>query len=107
MPSNKSFSGRTRTRKTSPLVRWTDRIATGVIAIGGLGTIAAVLLVCVFLVMVAVPLFEPASINDERSFATSSWSDQSPRLVAMDEYRLIGWALLPNGKLHAFRLDNG
>jgi phosphate transport system permease protein len=106
MSAQRSFTGRRRKRTTSPLVWWTDRIAKVVIAVGGVGTIIAVLLVCVFLVYVAVPLFEPAQLEDERKFQTD-WAAQTPRLLGVDEYRLIGWALFDDGELHAFRLDNG
>ncbi len=101
-----SFTGRTRKRTTSPLVWWTDRIAKGVIGIGGVGTIIAVLLVCVFLFYVAVPLFLPPKLDEERTFETD-WISNTPKLLGVDEYRLIGWALLDNGDLHVFRLDNG
>ncbi len=106
MAAKQSFTGRRRKRTTSPMVWWTDRIAKGVIAVGGVGTIIAVLLVCVFLVYVAVPLFEPAQLEDERKFQ-AGWSAKTPRLLGVDEYRLIGWALFEDGDLHAFRLDSG
>jgi phosphate transport system permease protein len=106
MPSQGSFTGRHRKRTTSPLVWWTDRIAKGVIAVGGVGTIIAVLLVCVFLVSVAVPLFEPGQLEDERKFQTAS-AAKAPWLLGVDEYRLIGWAMFDDGQLNAFRLDNG
>ena len=60
MPQTATFTGRSRRRKSNPWVRAGDLIARGVITLGGIGTIVAVLLVGVYLLTVAVPLFRPA-----------------------------------------------
>ena len=54
--STKTFTGRTRKRKTRRNVKAVDRLAQGLITVGGLGTILAVCGVCVVLVSVVVLL---------------------------------------------------
>ena len=65
MPPQSTFTGRSRRRKTHPWVRAGDTLARAVIALGGIGTIIAVLAVAVFLVGVALPLFWPARLTLE------------------------------------------
>jgi phosphate transport system permease protein len=60
-----TFTGRRR-RRASGRVRAGDALARAVITLGGIGTIGAVLLVGLFLVAVAAPLFRPASARLER-----------------------------------------
>jgi phosphate transport system permease protein len=55
-----TFTGRDRRRRVHPWVRTGDALARILITLGGVGTIAAVLLVGVFLFVVAAPLFRPA-----------------------------------------------
>ena len=57
MNPDASFTGRARRRTTRPGVRFGDTLARAVITLGGIGTIAAVLLMGVFLLAVALPLF--------------------------------------------------
>ncbi|MDZ4820295.1 MAG: hypothetical protein SGJ20_15115, partial [Planctomycetota bacterium] len=93
-------------RTTSPTIWWTDRIAKHVIAIGGIGTIAAVLLVFVFLLSVAIPLFRPAKVSESTTWSTP-WKTNGAILSAVNEYRTIGWALFPAGKIHGYSLTDG
>ena len=105
MSSSGSFTGRTRHRKTSPTVRWVD-LRCALIGVGGIGTIVAVLLVCVFLVAVAIPLFGSATLTNEKSLQTDHES-RTPVHLAVNDYRRLGWALFADGQIRAFRLDNG
>ena len=68
-PSQTSFTGRTRDRRTRPIVKVVDRLARGFIAFGGISTIVAVATVCVVLVAVAIPLFRPARIAESGAVA--------------------------------------
>ena len=52
-----TFSGYQRQRKTRLSVRMGEIFSRLLITLGGIGTIIAIVLVCVFLVWVAVPLF--------------------------------------------------
>ncbi len=53
------------TRRTGTLVRFWDRVARAVITAGGVGVLAAMLGICVFLISSAAPLFGQGS-GDER-----------------------------------------
>ncbi len=106
MTQGNHFSGRARVRTTKKSVRIADILACLIISGGGIGTIIAVLGVCVFLVWVVVPLFSSAEVSAPKIFQ-SSWRDQEPLHVAMDEYQVMGWMLLPDGKIQVFRADNG
>ena len=57
MHDNGTFTGRSRRRTSHPWVRFSDALERGLITLGGIGTIVAVLGVGVFLLVVAVPLF--------------------------------------------------
>ncbi|RMG11201.1 MAG: hypothetical protein D6731_16030, partial [Planctomycetota bacterium] len=61
MPS--SFTGRRRERTTRKSVHLANLVATWTITVGGLATIGAVLLVCLFLAWVVVPLFRSADLR--------------------------------------------
>src|SRR5712671_1540725 len=58
-----SFTGFQRQRTSTRRVRVGDRVAQWVVTAGGLLTIAAVLLVCLFLLWVALPLLAGASVQ--------------------------------------------
>jgi phosphate transport system permease protein len=92
-----------------------NRLAHVIIAVGGIGTIVAVSLVCVFLVWVVIPLFLPANvepgkaIKGQESAVGGRESSAKENLLAMgmDDYRLTGWAIGKDGAIRVFRLDNG
>ena len=110
---SKSFTGQARGR-TKASVRWSDRLARLVIAGGGIGTIVVVLLVCFFLFWEVVPLFNSARIDRAASLPAAAISagegvaEKGPAVqLGMDEHRLLGWALFPDGRLQLFRLSDG
>lgn len=103
MSSSKSFTGRMRRRKTRWTVRAMDKLAHGLIVGGGIGTIVAVSMVCVFLLWVVLPLFRPASVT--RIDATPSpWGNRKLLHLASDEYQAAAWALLEDGSVDVFKL---
>ncbi len=109
----RTFTGLERRRKTSWTVSVGDRIAHGMVAVGGIGTIAAVLLVCVYLVSQVLPLFLPAKVESARELtgavaaATAAKNAKSPIRLGIDEFGTLGWALYADGHVRCFRLDNG
>jgi phosphate transport system permease protein len=116
--ASQKFTGRDRRRGTSWTVVLGDRVARGLITVGGIGTIVAVLLVCVYLFSVVLPLFQPAKVERAESLPGSltamadgkgSTGGASLGLARMgaDEFGLIGWGLFRDGRLRSFRLDNG
>jgi phosphate transport system permease protein len=99
-----SFTGRARRRRTTWAVRAIDRLAQGLIVAGGVGTIVAVSMVCVFLLWVVLPLFAPATVAPP-SVSKAEWGDAKPWHVAIDEYDTLGWALFGDGSIEVFRVD--
>ncbi len=102
--STPAFTGRRRERNTKKSVLIVDRVAKALISVGGIGTILAVLGVCVFLVSVAVPLFLPADIDPVEDFPLT---ENEIAHLAVDEYRLLSWILRPSGQVEVYRLDTG
>ncbi len=101
-----SFTGRTRRRTTRWTVHLADRAARWLIVAGGIGTILAVSVVCIFLVWVVLPLFLPARV-ESRQESQPAWSAAAVRHVAIAPDQLLGWALEADGSLVCFRPDTG
>jgi len=85
-------------------VKLADRLAQVVITVGGLGTIAAVSLLCVFLVWVVVPLFLPPEV-EERAHGAAPAADALA--LGMEEYTSCGWTASATGEIRAFALADG
>ena len=103
MRSQATFTGRSRRRTTHPWVRAGDWLARALITLGGIGTIAAVLMVAVFLLAVAMPLFRPARISVERGFSIATEPSDGPgdaasagtvvAAMGADESGIVAWLL--------------
>ena len=103
-----AFTGRQRARETRRGVLVADRAAGVVITLGGLGTIIAVLLVCVFLVWVVIPLFLPGVLHSRLEVAVSDANESQPPIHAsIDEYLNIAWLVTPDGAIRSYRVDTG
>ena len=89
-----TFTGRRRRRTSHPWVRFGDALARGLITLGGIGTILAVLGVGVFLLVVAAPLFRPPRVTGE---AMTTLSAGTPRAVGTDESGAVAWLLGAEG----------
>jgi len=105
---SRSFTGRTRDRRTNPIVKINDVIARTCITIGGIGTIIAIATVCFYLIYVAVPLFHQAKPLETRAHALP-WAKAEQNLIRLeiDEYRVLGYAMFADGSVQAFRADTG
>jgi ABC-type uncharacterized transport system permease subunit len=101
----KTFTGIRRDRKTSRRVVITDFLARFCITFGGIGTIVAVLIVCLFLVWQVRPLFLSASTGDEKS-APAALPDSTLH-VGVDQYQRLGYAFHADGSVRVFRVDTG
>ncbi len=107
MAEDRSFTGRTRQRKTSRRVRLADKTSKLLITTGGIGTIIAVVGICLFLVYVVVPLFAPAEVQPVGSFSTSARDGGTQTMhTAMDEYGLLAWTLTEDGAIHLHRVQD-
>ncbi|MFN0009198.1 MAG: ABC transporter permease subunit [Planctomycetota bacterium] len=102
-----SFTGRPRRRRTRRGVLVTERIARLLISAGGIGTILAVSLICLFLVWVVVPLFLGADVTRDGSPTPIATGARAIRACGADEYRRLAWALYDDATVEAYRLDGG
>jgi phosphate transport system permease protein len=85
-----------------------NRVAGVLITFGGIATIAAVSLVCVFLIWVVVPLFLPAKFDPAAEYTSPRTGSVSPPgQVQIDEYVTMGWSLNATGTVRVFRADTG
>lgn len=100
-----TFSGYQRQRKTRFSVRFGEISSRLLITLGGVGTIIAIVLVCVFLVWVALPLFYNAQ-TIPKATQPLTWK-VPPLLQGVDNEQHLGWVLLGDGKLISYRLDTG
>lgn len=108
-----------RVRTTRASVKLAERVAGALISVGGLGTIAAVSLIMVFLVWVAAPLLGGATLGEEararlEPSAAESGGDGSGAAeldglveAQVDEYRALLWTLTRDGEFVLRRLDRG
>ncbi|RCS53039.1 ABC transporter permease subunit [Bremerella cremea] len=97
------FTGRKRRLKTPWSVRFSDVLSEGVITVGGIGTIVAVCLVALVLVMEVVPLFRSATVQllSERE---TPWREGQIVHFELNEYQTMGWLLTRDGVLQTVRL---
>ncbi len=97
-----------RRRKTSLRVKVSDLVARWVIAIGGIGTIAAVLTVGLYLVWVAAPLFFPSKVETVQTLGAVEHRDPTGTYrLGVNDYETLSWVLLPDGRFDVIRLDTG
>ena len=108
-PGEAAFTGYQRAHKTRPGVRIAEIASKSIITIGGIGVIAAVFLVFVFLASVVVPLvgrsrLEPAVSQSGAGAA----ADAIDRFVLVDEFLVAAAELIDGGRaLRHFRIDPG
>lgn len=92
-------------RSGSARARKSDLIAGLIIRLGGIGTIACVLLVAVYLALEVAPMFLPTRM--EPTPAPPVEFQASPHSIGVDEYGTIGWRLLETGAVESFDLESG
>lgn len=94
MTERPTFTGRRRPTQTRVGVLFGDQVARLLITFGGLGTIAAVLLVGVFLLTVAIPLFQSATLSSDQSWPLPPAARQS-LAGGSDESGSLAWFCSP------------
>ncbi len=104
--SPRSGHGRGRSHRTRRSVKFADVSARTLITVGGIGTIAAVCGVFLFLVWVVKDLFLPAKVGDSHRIAADV-AGEAPVMTGCDEYRTMGWTVSATGTLRLIRLDDG
>jgi len=105
MERKKSFTGRQRRLTNRWSVKLADSLARALITVGGIGTIVAVLMVFIFLLYVAFPLFLPTTLQDAKVEHRSG--QDVPLLFDIDENKILAWKLFADSRVNASRLDNG
>lgn len=100
--SGDGYTGLKRRKQTPWSVAFGDALVSRLIAVGGIGTIAAILLVVVVLVGTAFPLFQSARVGVWTEFENTN----SGRL-GVDEYGLIAWTMGEDGSIEARALSTG
>jgi phosphate transport system permease protein len=92
-----------------PLRRWRyakDRIARYGVAIGGIGVIAALVLIFVYLVYIVLPMFQPAQIEPAATYALPGGA--SPSLyLSVEEQSEVGMRITADGRVVFFRVADG
>ncbi|MFT4570606.1 MAG: phosphate transport system permease protein [Hyphomicrobiaceae bacterium] len=94
-----------KNRRTRPGVRFADSMARVAITLGGIGTIVAVSMVCLFLVWVVIPLVGHTGLEPAGSAGSGELS--RPGRLAVGEYRSLAWSLSDDQVLSVFRPDTG
>lgn len=95
-------SASTRRKQTPWSVKFGDALASRIIAAGGIGTIAAVLLVVVVLLGTALPLFQSPTV--------SQWTEldfPEYRHFGIDEHALILWGMTNAGTIEVRCIHDG
>ncbi len=80
-----------------------DRLVRFAVTSGGLGVLAALILIFVYLAMVIIPLFSDAKI--ETNHATRSTQVGEPLAVAVDDYAQLAFVLTKSGQVQFFSMD--
>jgi phosphate transport system permease protein len=104
--ADRSATGAGRSRQ---IHRWRSRkdaIATWVIAVGGIGVIAAVGLIFFYLLWVVMPLFIPASAESRAVLDNFSPGSQ-PVWLSAEESNTVGFRIGSNGSAFFFNLTDG
>lgn len=99
-----AYAGVRRRKQTPWKVKFGDALVSRLITIGGVGTIAAVLLVVLVLLATAWPLMSSPTISPWQSTPTPS---VVAKLAGCDEYGLVVWVAEENGTITARLAETG
>lgn len=102
-PEQGSLTPFRRVRKTRRSVVVIDRVVGAVIRAGGIGVILAVLGICVFLVLVVLPLFGGAELGAKHDFVLGPAPEGARWIHAeWNEYTVAAFAIASDGTLAVF-----
>lgn len=82
-----------------------DSIAAGVIRLGGLSVVSAVLVMMAFFVIEVLPLFLPAAFTEDKVYSRTG--DGDSLLLAMDEYHDMALRITSTGNVIWFAAKTG
>ncbi|BCN23330.1 ABC transporter permease subunit [Vibrio alfacsensis] len=81
-----------------------DRLVRFAVTSGGIGVLAALVLIFVYLAMVIIPLFSDAEI--ETNYASRATYFGKPLAISVDDYSQIAFELTSDGQLRFLSLDD-
>ncbi len=84
-----------------------DVVIRYLVAIGGSGVIAAIVMIALYLVWVVVPLFLPARLEQVASYSLPGGSEQASVYYAMEEQHEIGMRVTDLGGILFFNTTTG
>ncbi len=87
--------------------RLKDRLTRHAMTAGGVGVIAALVLIFVYLVYVVVPLFAPAATTRVSDYPVPGVAADATEFLALDEYAEIGLRITRAGDATFFRATDG
>lgn len=99
-------SGKRRARGGRRRARWTEFFASALIRVGGLGTIASVTLILVFLVWVVAPLFLGAKAQVHPVAELVSVPAET-LAIGVDDRKQVAWMIDARGRLGLWQLSDG
>ncbi len=97
-----AYTGQKRRKQTPWSVRFGDAFASRMIAVGGIGTIAAILLVVLVLLGTALPLIKAPEFESWQKFSIPSF-----KYVGVDETGGILWGMDEQGNVLVLSLIDG
>lgn len=97
-----AYTGQKRRKQTPWSVKLGDAFASRMIAVGGIGTIAAILLVVLVLLGTALPLLKSPSFDAWRTFETPAYT-----YVGVDETGALLWGMDATGTIEVRNLIDG
>jgi len=105
IPTTPAHGGRLRSMRTRRSVLWGERIAGGVITVGGLMVIVAVFGIMVFLVRVAAPLMSSGEVLGEVSYRAPVSGQVI--WVTGDEFQTLAISVDDQGEALVFHIPTG
>ena len=87
-------------------MRIAERLSSALITIGGIGTVAAIVLIFVFLVGVVLPMFQRADVDPAETSSTSD-SPAGVRHLLVDEYGVMAAVLDQDWRIRVLSLSSG
>lgn len=94
-------------RKLRKLRYGIDRFAKAAISLGGIGIIATLLLIFIYLLQEVIPLFRSATIDERSSFQLTETSASETLYLGIEEQASVGVRLDGSGEFSFFDLDSG
>ena len=106
-PAATSFSGTMRSERFHLWRSRKDRGVRWAIAVGGVGVIAAVVLIFFYLLWVVFPLFLPAETDLTSEQEMPAWRGSEPIYLAQEEQQEVGLRLSTAGEAAFFNVATG